>query len=66
MIYALSTSLTLAVIILLASTWYGVVIQEKRFLRDFVEILLILFGTTVALYAFGYIVHGALPGIRVT
>jgi VIT1/CCC1 family predicted Fe2+/Mn2+ transporter len=66
MIYALSTSLTLAVIILLVSTWYSVVIQEKRFLRDFVEILLILFGTTIALYAFGYIVHGALPGIRVT
>ena len=66
MILALSTSLSLAVFILLVTTWYSVVVQEKRFLRDFVEILLILFGTTIVLYAFGYIVHGALPGIRVT
>jgi VIT1/CCC1 family predicted Fe2+/Mn2+ transporter len=66
MIYAISTSLTLAVVILLVTTWYGVVIQEKRFLRDFVEILAILFGTTIALYLFGTLVHGALPGIQVT
>jgi VIT1/CCC1 family predicted Fe2+/Mn2+ transporter len=66
MIIAISSSLTLAVIILITTTWYSVVIQEKSFLRDFVEILAILFGTTIALYLFGTVVHGALPGIQVT
>ena len=66
MVAAISASLSLAVAILVVTTWYSVVIQQKTFLRDFVEILAILFGTTIALYAFGYFVHGALPGIRVS
>ncbi len=66
MLFAISASLSLAVVILVITTWYSVVIQQKSFLRDFLEILAILFGTTIALYAFGYFIHGALPGIRVT
>jgi vacuolar iron transporter family protein len=66
MAYAISTSLSFAVIILVITTWYGVVIQEKKFFKDFAEILAILFGTTLALYVFGFLVHGALPGIQVT
>ena len=66
MILALSSSLSLAVVILAVTTWYSVVIQQKTFFRDFVEILLILFGATVALYLFGYVVHGVLPNIRVS
>lgn len=66
MVYALSTSLSLAVVILAVTTWYSIVIQGKTFSRDFAEILAILFGTTAALYFFGYVVHGALPGIKVT
>ncbi|MDG6914221.1 MAG: hypothetical protein JRN34_01060 [Nitrososphaerota archaeon] len=66
MIFALSSSLTLAVVILAVTTWYSVVIQQKTFFRDFAEILLILFGATAALYVFGYFVHGVLPNIRVS
>ncbi|MCL4355981.1 MAG: rubrerythrin family protein [Nitrososphaerota archaeon] len=66
MILALSSSLSLAVAILAITTWYSVVIQHKTFLRDFLEILLILFGATIALYFFGYVVHGVFPGIRVS
>ena len=65
MILALATSLTLAVIILAVTTWYSVVIQEKHFLRDFVEILGILFATTILVFGLGAIVSAEFPGIRV-
>jgi VIT1/CCC1 family predicted Fe2+/Mn2+ transporter len=65
MIYALGTSLTLAVIILAVTTWYSIVIRQKPFLRDFVEILAILFATTIVVYALGAFVSAAFPGIRV-
>ena len=54
---ALTASLTLAVIILALATYYSSVISGKPFAREFVEILLILFGATVALYAFGYFIR---------
>ena len=66
MVVALSSSLSLAVAILAVTTWYSVVIQQKTFFRDFLEILLILFGATIALYLFGYVIHGVLPGIQVS
>lgn len=66
MILAMSSSLTLAVVILALTTWYSIVIQEKTFLKDFVEILAILFAATIVLYAFGYLVRAELPGIKVT
>ena len=53
MVSALSASLTLAVIILALATYYSSVISGKPFLREFSEILVILFGATVALYLFG-------------
>jgi len=62
---ALGASLTLAVIILAVTTWYSVVIQEKHFLKDFVEILAILFATTILVFALGAIVSAEFPGIKV-
>ena len=62
MVYALSASLFLAVIILALTTYYSTVIAEKPFLRDFVEILAIMFAVTVVLYVFGYSVRPLVPG----
>jgi VIT1/CCC1 family predicted Fe2+/Mn2+ transporter len=66
MVYALTSSLTLAVIILGLTTYYSTVISEKPFLRDFFEILAIMFAVTIALYAFGLFIRVELPGIRVS
>jgi VIT1/CCC1 family predicted Fe2+/Mn2+ transporter len=57
MIYALGTSLALAVVILALVSYYSTVISDKPFLRDFLEILLIMFGVTVALYLFGHFIR---------
>ena len=57
MIYALGTSLSLAVVILALISYYSTVISGKPFLRDFLEILLIMLGVTVALYCFGYFIR---------
>ena len=65
MILALSTSLALAVIVLALTTYYSTVISSKPFLKDFVEILAILFATTIVLYAFGYLVRTEIPGVKV-
>ncbi len=65
MVYALGSSLSLAVVILAFTTYYSTVISNKPFLRDFLEILAILFGATIALYIFGYFV-GTRLGVRVT
>ena len=62
---ALGASLTLAVVILAITTWYSVVIQQNRFFRDFAEILLILFATTVVVFTLGYAVSAAFPEIKV-
>lgn len=53
MIFALASSLTLAVVIITFSTYYSSVISDKPFTRDFLEILAIMLGVTVALYVFG-------------
>ncbi len=66
MVYALTASLSLAVLILAVTTWYSIVIQQKPFLKDFVEILVILFAATIVLYVFGYLVRAELPGIKVS
>lgn len=66
MIYALSSSLSLAVLILILTTYYSTVIQSRPFLRDFLEILAILFGATIVLYAFGSLVRVEFPGIKVS
>ncbi len=66
MVVALASSLGMAVVILALTTYYSTVISTKPFIRDFVEILAILFAVAVALYAFGYVVHVYfLPGITV-
>lgn len=62
---ALSSSLSLAVIILGLITYYSTVISGKPFSRDFLEMLFILFGVTVALYIFGYFA-GVYTGIRIS
>ncbi len=54
MVIALTSSLLLAVVILTLITYYSTVISGKPFLRDFLEILLIMFGVTIVLYVFGY------------
>jgi len=64
MLLALGTSLTLAVLILAITTWYSIVIQQKPFLRDFVEILAILFATTLVVFLLGSFVSAEFPGIR--
>ncbi|MFI5404515.1 MAG: rubrerythrin family protein [Candidatus Gagatemarchaeaceae archaeon] len=58
-IYALTTSLVLAVIIITLITYYSTVISTKPFLRDYVELLAIMFGVTIALYFFGYVIRVA-------
>jgi VIT1/CCC1 family predicted Fe2+/Mn2+ transporter len=60
MLFALTSSLTLAVIILAMTTYYSTVISGKPFSRDFLEILLIMLGVTVALYFFGYLIRDSL------
>ena len=65
MLLALGSSLTLAVVILAITTWYSVVIQQKVFLKDFVEILAILFATTIVVFALGAFVSAEFPGIKV-
>ncbi len=64
MLLALSVSLTLAVVILAVTTWYSIVIQQKRFLKDFVEILAILFATTIIVFLLGAFVSAEFPGIK--
>jgi len=64
MTLALGSSLTLAVAILAVTTWYSTVIQQKPFLRDFVEILAILFGTTILVFLLGALVSAEFPGIK--
>jgi VIT1/CCC1 family predicted Fe2+/Mn2+ transporter len=56
-IYALTSSLILAVVILALISYYSSVISGKPFLRDFLEILLLMFGVTVAVYFFGYVIR---------
>jgi VIT1/CCC1 family predicted Fe2+/Mn2+ transporter len=65
MILALGTSLTLAVTILAITTWYSIVIQQKPFMKDFVEILTILFATTIVVFVLGSFVSAEFPGIKV-
>jgi VIT1/CCC1 family predicted Fe2+/Mn2+ transporter len=65
MLLALFSSLSLAVVLLAISTWYSIVIQQKFFLRDFVEILAILFATTIVVFALGAFVSAEFPGIKV-
>jgi len=60
MVYALASSLSLAVVILVMISYYSTVISGKPFIRDFLEILMIMFGVTVALYLFGYFIRASL------
>ncbi len=62
MVYALSTSLSLAVVILALTNYYSSIITGKPFTRDFLEILAIMFAVTVVLYVFGYSVRPLVPG----
>jgi VIT1/CCC1 family predicted Fe2+/Mn2+ transporter len=57
MVVAISISLFFAVLILVATTYYGAVITAKPFTRDFAEITLIMFGATAVLYVFGYFIR---------
>lgn len=66
MVTALGSSLFVAVVILSVTTYYSVVVQDKPFLKDFAEILAILFAATILLYSFGYIVRVEFPGIKVS
>ncbi|QQG48482.1 MAG: rubrerythrin family protein [archaeon] len=65
MIYALSSSMVLAVIIVTLITYYSTVISGKPFLRDFLEIVVIMLAVTVVLYFFGSFI-GVSTGIRIS
>ncbi len=64
MLLALFSSLALAVAILAMTTWYSIVIQQKPFLKDFLEILAILFGATILVFLLGAFVSAEVPGIK--
>lgn len=64
MLLALGTSLTLAVAILAVTTWYSIVIQQRPFMKDFVEILAILFATSLLVFLLGSFVSAEFPGIK--
>lgn len=64
MLLALFSSLTLAVAILAVTTWYSIVIQQRPFLKDFLEILAILFGATIVVFALGAFVSAEFPQIK--
>jgi vacuolar iron transporter family protein len=65
MVYALGSSLAVAVVLLAITTYYSIVIADKPFARDFLEILAILLLATVALFTFGYLV-GSILHLTVT
>jgi len=65
MVYALTSSLTVAVILLAITTYYSIVIADKPFARDFLEILLILLVASVVLFVFGDLV-GSILHLTVT
>jgi VIT1/CCC1 family predicted Fe2+/Mn2+ transporter len=60
MVFALGSSLTVAVVLLAITTYYSIVIADKTFARDFLEILGILLLATVALFVFGDLVGSVL------
>jgi len=62
MVYALTASLVLAVLLTAFISFYGSVISGTGFTKDFIEITSIVFGATVALYLIG-IAIGYLTGI---
>ena len=64
MLLALGSSLTLAVAILAITTWYSIVIQQRPFMKDFVEILAILFATSLLVFLLGSFVSTEFPGIK--
>ena len=50
---AMTASLTVGFIMIMMTTYYNSVISERRFFRDFVELVAIMLATTAALYLFG-------------
>ncbi len=63
-IYAIGVSMVLAVVIVTFASYYSAIISTKPFTRDYLELLGILLGVTVALYVFGYVIR-AETGITV-
>jgi len=57
MVSALTVSLLFAVVILAFTIYYSSVISGKLFGKDFAEILLIMFGVTLVLFIFGYVIR---------
>lgn len=64
MVYAIGSSLILAVVIIACTSYYEAVISVKGFRRDFLELTGIMFAATLALYVFGYAVR-VLTGIAI-
>ncbi len=56
-VLAFTTSLAVATIIMGTFIFYSSVIQDKSFLREYLETLLLLFMTAFGSYAFGYILE---------
>ncbi len=62
--YAIGASLFLAVVIIGFVSYYNAVISTKGFTKDFLELTGIMFGATIALYAFGIVVR-TITGITI-
>ena len=53
MLYAFAGSVALAVLLTASFTFYGAVINDKSFTREFVESVLLIFGTAAGTFLFG-------------
>ncbi len=63
MLYAFSGSVIMAVLLTASFTFYGAVISDKSFKREFIESVALILGTAGATFAFGEFL-GGLFGVR--
>ena len=64
MILAFAASVTVAALLSGMFTYYSVVVQDKEYIRELVEYLSLLLGTTIGSSVFGKFL-GELTGIQV-
>ena len=64
MLTAISTSISLAILIIAFVSYYNSIVSNSRFLRDFGELAGIMLGASAALYVFGLLIQ-SLTGITV-
>ena len=64
MVYAITSSVVVGLLIIAFVTWYNSIIVGSRFLREFSVLAGVMLGATLALYVFGSVVR-ALFGITI-